>query len=337
MLTIPNMLVKFGELIWPRIKIYILFYLALEFGRMFISVGAKPHPYMALWCGVFFDATIIVILNLLYGATAVGRDINTVNCYGLLLHFVFMAFYYQGIDISTYHNYVAMCGNGLITLRLFYLADCDLLSRIAVIEYAKNWHLDRRWFFNSYINALTITLFFLCAIPLCTLIYLINTDQMRLTGIAIILFSFFVAIEYSTKNTPRRAGQIGREIATPLRPENGNMVAMRSMVATAPDLPTEHARASKKELDYWSLCMLCGAIFVFLIYVIGSILLRQEKSMMFKFGYASGYNDGKQGEKAKSETHWDKLMECYRTADPYDMPFGKVIPPPGTKSPCIDD
>ncbi len=44
-----------------------------------------------------------------------------------------------------------------------------------------------------------MSMFVLCALPLFTLIYFINTDQMCITGIAIILFVFIVALGHSSK------------------------------------------------------------------------------------------------------------------------------------------
>ncbi len=79
MLTISNKVGNLIEAMKLRLMLFIFFYLTLEFARLFLIVGAATHPLMALWGMTLFEVTAIIILNLLYGSTGVGRDINTLS------------------------------------------------------------------------------------------------------------------------------------------------------------------------------------------------------------------------------------------------------------------
>jgi hypothetical protein len=278
-------------------------YLSWEFAEIFISASAKEHPYMAMWSNILFEATVIIILNLRYGTESIGRDVNALKFYAVLAHLAYIPFYFQGIDVSAYHNYGVMGINGLILLRLFYFGDRDLLSRIAVIEYSKKWLLDNRWFVNSYINGLTTAIFTFCAVPLFTLIYLINTDRMRVTGIAIILFAFLLAIENSTKKRAASAAKSFLDEA----PRGGNKtIPILAQVNDAIELVAAKERI--KAITY----LLKIAVGVIVAgYVIGALMIQGEGQKKFLFGYAFGFADGKNGVKPKAEVRLERLVKCY--------------------------
>ncbi len=124
MLSIPSGIIRFAEVALQRMMIFILFYLSLEFVRMFISASAPTHPYMAMWATIFFELTVIIIVNLQFGSFSVGRDINTISFYGVLLHLFYLLFYFEGINVSEYHNNAAMGFNGLI------ICDCSAAGRL---------------------------------------------------------------------------------------------------------------------------------------------------------------------------------------------------------------
>ena len=277
-------------------------------------LGIRENVYLG-WCsnspihhgypaGVFYEATCIVIFNLLYGMHHVGRDVNTVSFYGLVCYLVYLPFYFLGIDVSAYHNYAAKGLNALIVLRLFYFGNRDLLANISIIDHSKKWLLDGRLFLNTYINGLTIAVFFLCAIPLCTLIYLVNTDTMRVTGIAVILFSFFIAFDSSRKNTGARTQ------------------------AQAIDIPLFDERKDaldKANHTIWEMKNLLKIISIAAI--ICAICLPQTvdfyQRSFFDLGYASGYNDAKSGTAAKRETGFKKALWCIEVSQQ------KIPMPPG--------
>ena len=302
MLSIPHSLVRFFEAVFLRIMIFAFCYLSWEFADMFIEASAIAHPYMAMWAATLFEATVIIILNLRYGTESIGRDVNALKFYAVLAHLAYIPFYFQGIDVSAYHNYGVMGINGLILLRLFYFGDRDLLSRIAVIEYSKKWFLDRRWFINSYFNGLTITIFTFCAIPLFTLIYLINTDKMRVTGIAIILFTFFIAIENLRKNRTTNAEKATPEDATTAK-DGTSLAVQRSY--------EEKLVNAKDRINDLTGLLRTTIGLIIVGYFLAVLMVKGEGDKKFLFGYAFGFADGKNGVKPKAEVRLERLAKCY--------------------------
>ncbi len=320
MLTLSNHLLPWRETLTFRAKIFIFLYFTTEFMRAFVTVGMVAHPLMAVWCSIFFDATVIIILHLLFCPSSIGRDINTLSFYGMLVHLAYMFCYYKGIEVSTYHNNLLKAINALIVLRLFLPAHRDFFSRIAAIEYAKKWLYTNQKFTNQYINGLTISLFFICALPMFVLIYLINTDQMRITGIAIVLVTFYTAFEKSSGNSKNIA------VAEPATKTLDEKKIERTELAT--DLAEKLSIANKEVrfLQYvWKI--LCGGIVVFGL--VGLLQFKFEINKMFDFGYAFGYADGKKGAPPKAETSLEKLHYCYHVFDPM-----RNLPDPGVTGEC---
>lgn len=274
-----------------RGMIFLFLYLALAFSRMFIFASSQTHPEFAVWGNVFFDATVIIIFNVLYGNSLVGRDANTLNFYALIFHVIYLPFYYGGYQVAIYHNTAIKVINALIVLRLCYFGERELLASIAIIERLKRVFYQHRWLFSTYVNGLTITLFFLCALPLFSLIYIINTDEMRITGIAVVLFTFFIAIEFSE----HRKNQ--------------------SAAAPAPALSeaekTELVQVKESRNIYLSLVKgLC--LFIIVGWFFAGLVMRAKEAQFFTRGYANGYTDGKAGKAPISKEHTEKLLECYR-------------------------
>jgi hypothetical protein len=246
---------------------------------------------MAMWGAIFFEATLIVIFILRYGDTSVGRDIATLLSCGIVAHLIYLPFYYYGIRVGAYHNYANQCLNGLIVLRLCYPANHDLLARISIIEKVKNRLFNNdHLFLNTYFNALTCSIFMLCALPLCTLIFIINTDQMRATGIAIILFSFFVAFEGAKARAA--AAETNADAENRIVFTVGGLTALLVVVASVS-------------------------------WVVSAFYNRAEDGAFFNTGYASGYSDAKSGTTPKLETDFEKALWCNMVAtEPHARPPG---------------
>jgi hypothetical protein len=285
MLTIPNYLVKIGEAIWLRVTIALFFYLSLMFGRMFVSVGAHDHPYLGVICPFFFEATGIIIFNLLYGKYSVGRDINALSSFGLIFTFIYLLFYFAGINASVQQNLIANVLNGLIVLRCVYMTERDLFAVASPIGQLKKWLLNRYWFVNAYINALTVAVFALCAVPLFVMMYLINTDQMRASGIAVILFAFFVAFE----NAKRYA-------------------ALDAAVADVEPVALDEASIEAEQHAMFIARFVYFVVACSIAYAVG--VVADDKERFFNVGYASGYADAKSGAAPKKETDFEKALWC---------------------------
>jgi FtsH-binding integral membrane protein len=239
-----------------------------------------------------------------------------------------MLFYYCGINVSEYHNWIATCINVLTVVRLCYFGSRDVFVSLSHILHFEKWLLDRRWFFNPYINGLTITLCIFCAIPLCALIYQINTDRMRITGIAIILFAFYVAIEVANK---RRLAQAVAHGDDGLGGRVGLVVPM-SPNAISAYLTTQFTKIKLTIRRFkWNEVLLWW-IFGMALFL-GWFVFQHEQKMMFKFGYVSGYSDAESGKKKKIDEQWLIMMRCYRGSNDFR---GFPAPQPGVKSPCDD-
>jgi hypothetical protein len=308
MLSITNNWIKYFESAFLRMTIFAFLYLTLRFSQEYITVNVGTNPLMAICADVFFSMTVIIIFNYLYGKESIGHDINTLNFYGVLCHLLYMACYIYRYDVSALHNYAAKFLNGLIILRLFYFGNREVFAKIAIIEYAKRWRLDRRWFFNSYVNGMTIALFVFCAIPWFTLIYIINTDQIRVTGIAIVLLTFFIVIEKSDKK--RRVNAVKN---TTNSIKSGTT---ETVICTTSTLSADDVTITKQLVDAKTAMSIfkngCVVLIVTLVAVlaVGSIVTSGREQMMFSLGYASGYTDGKTGAKPKSNTDFNKMMRC---------------------------
>lgn len=325
MISNSSNLIKYFEAILLRLMIFAFIHLTLEFSRVFISASAGMHPYMAIWGDIFFEATVIIIFNLLYGMESIGHDTNTLNFYALICHLIFVVFYFYGYQVAEYHNNAIKFLNALIVLRLFYFGSREFLSKIAIIEHSKKWLLDSRLFVNTYVNGLTIALFFLCAIPLFTLIYIINTDQMRVTGIAIILFTFFIAIEKSDKT---RDAEIAKRTVLPLDDISDAHAdqatqAHERVIAQVATIANTVDKANFKFFDiefFKDICKMLAIILVGVL-IVCALLLQAKNRSIFNYGYAAGYTDAKSGDKPKMETNWNLLQQCYdsdkfRMSDP---------------------
>ena len=283
MLTIPNYLVKIGTAIWLRAIIGLFFYLSVIFGRMFVSAGAHDHPYLTVVCGLFYEATCIIIFNLLYGRYSVGRDINTFNTFALFFALIYFFLSFANIDASTQLNFVAKGINGLIILRCVFPTERALFAQFSPIEITKKWILKRQWFVNAYINGLTVAIFVFCAIPLFTMMYLINTDEMRASGIAVVLFAFAVAFE-----------------------------SAKRYATTAPSVAAPAEQDEQSIADEEHTMGIARAVYCMLVVIAASIFVSYTdlERRFFNVGYASGYSDAKSGAVPKKETDFQKSLWC---------------------------
>ncbi len=298
MLTISNKLGNIAEAVKLRVGIFIFLYLSLQFALFFIMASVSTYPLMAMWGGIFVELTAMIIFNLRYGRTALGRDINTLIFYGVVLHLLYIPFYSYGIDLSAYHNNAQKGLNALIVLRLLLPLQQDLLQRIAVIEYAKAWFHQNQPFVRQYVNGLTVSIFILCALPLFTLMYFINSDQMRITGIAIVLYAFFVAFENS-KTEQKPAPQ-----PRPAVQENDNTDVDAKFIT----LPKEDVELLRNGVKL--LAGLLAIAFITALAVSGS-----NKESTFLSGYAAGYHDGKTGAPPKTTMNLGKMLYCQLVFD----------------------
>lgn len=301
-----NTIFDFADKLKTHILLFLFYYLSIAFTRYFISASMETHPYMAMWCALFFMATVSIILSLLYGQSNVGRDVNTLVFYIPILHLIYLPFYYYGYQFAIYHNTAVKFINALILLRLCYFGERELFSRIAFIERTKTIFQNNRWLFSYYVNGLTITLFFLCAMPLFTLIYIINTDEMRITGIAVVLFTFFIAIEVSDRRTKQSAN---------------NSPSISIVKEAEQDALNKLTNSSN---FYKAIAQILGAALIAVI-LFSALSIRAKEVSYFKYGYNDGYTDGKNGKAPISDKNREKLLNCYR----YDSNnIAKEIPDP---------
>ncbi len=169
-------------------------------------------------------------------------------------------------------------------------SNCSALGTVIAAahasEHAKNWLLTRHPDSGAVFNRLTLALFILCAVPLFTLIYLINTDRMTISGIAIVLFAFYVA----TSPANRPAAQPARN------PEA--TISGRFQI--------RHGMLKEQRKTIWLLIALLAVVMLF-----GWFWLGMREKTMFHMGYAAGYHHGKSGTQPKMEVTWEKLLHCY--------------------------
>lgn len=132
MLSISSKAIHIAQALKLRGMIFIFLYLSMEFNQLFFMASVSTQPLMAMWGNIFFEMTAIIIFNLLFGASGVGRDVITLTFYGVLVHLLYIPFYCYGIDLSSEHNNAQKIINALIVLRLLLPFSQDLLHRIAL-------------------------------------------------------------------------------------------------------------------------------------------------------------------------------------------------------------
>lgn len=286
MLSIPIGVSRFFESALTRAVLFVFLYLSLAFSRMYISASVGAYPVMAMWCNILVDVNLIIIAALRWGDRSEARDICTLASIGVLIHLAYLPFYHNGIDVSAYHNGAQKIINWLIIARLFYVGERDIIAPVSLISRTKNFFLNERFFLNEYVNGLTAVVTIFCAAPLCTLIYIINTDEMRATGIAIILFSFYIALSSA-----------GKRIAETIDVEATQ--AKRDALAVANE--------RYRELEVWFIVFAVAAAIVGLGLVAS---VNFYKVSFFDAGYASGFNDAKSGAAPKRETDFKKALAC---------------------------
>jgi hypothetical protein len=286
MLSIPIGVSRFFESALTRAVLFIFLYLSLAFSRMYISASVGAYPVMAMWCNILVDVNLIIIAALRWGDRSEARDICTLAFIGVLIHLAYLPFYHNGIDVSAYHNGAQKIINWLIVSRLFYVGERDIIAPVSLITRTKNFLLNERFFLNAYVNGLTAAVTIFCAAPLCALIYIINTDEIRTTGIAITLFSFYIAFSSAGK---RIAETIDVEVTQSERDSF--------------DVANERYR----ELEVWFIVFVATSVIVGLGLIAS---MNFYKVSFFDAGYASGFSDAKSGAAPKKETDFNKALAC---------------------------
>jgi hypothetical protein len=108
---------------------------------------------------------------------------------------------------------------------------------------------------------------------------------MTISGIAIVLFAFYVAT--SPANRPATAAR---------NPE----------AAISGRFQLRHGMLNELRKTLWLLL----AMFALAV-MIGWIVLGARQKAAFHLGYSAGYQDGKSGVAPKMEVSWEKLIRCY--------------------------
>ncbi len=246
---------------------------------------------MAMWCNILVDVNLIIIGALRWGDRSEARDICTLAFIGVLIHLAYLPFYYNSINVVAYHNGAQKIINWLIVGRLFYVGARDIIAPVSLIIRTKKFFLSERFFLNEYVNGLTATVALFCAAPLCALIYIINTDEMRATGIAIILFSFYIAFSSAGKRIA--ATTDGETIGAPITQTKRDAL----------DVANERYR----ELEVWFVVFVVAAAIVGLGLVAS---VNFYKVSFFDAGYAAGFSDAKSGAAPQKETDFKKALAC---------------------------
>ena len=192
-----------GHQLGIRVMMFAFLFLTWAFGETFITTTAKDHIALTFIALVSFEATIIIVFGLLYDDESIGRDINTLNFYGLICHLLYVVGYLLHLQVGELHNNAIIGLMGVAFFRSLYFGSSAVFGPISILEIAKTWINNNKYYGHKTINRLTILLFVLCAAPLFTVIYVVNTDQMTITGIAIVLFTFHIALSRKNSAPPQ--------------------------------------------------------------------------------------------------------------------------------------
>ena len=288
----------------------------------------------ALW-----ELFTIQAMRGLFSNTPLVRDANELNFDAFLIHLIVIPFILYGAQ-TDWHNYAI---NGMIVfylVRLLYFgerrADGEFTGWAKFgalawanyfIEKAANTLTKKRVFF-----AVRIIITLATIIPLWVITARTHDQTTSLytvlTTSFILIYGYVKHIMASRKTTQAETLLNDETIelckAYNERSSDARRVIQRIVVEefnvpkntaqaptktnTAFDERLSAALAELEDTKRHRTYLGLGILFVLLMMTVS---LHTEKKAMFKFGYATGYTDGKGGVEPKSETSWDRVFHCH--------------------------
>jgi hypothetical protein len=209
--------------------------------------------YLRLILVSLFEVPVMVIIALLFGNKSIACDINEFNCYGLLLHLIYIPAYLHGVS-STYHNIGIKILLVLCALRSVYFGprieggDFKGLGVFGILAHVRQlFQLRQLGDKNAFFRYWQHLLFFGAAIPLWCI--MIRSSDIFITGTiaGLMVFIFIMAntmqLELNKfRSVPEIHAPNLRVSDSSILPDQGNADVLRSTVR---DVATQFLHAYK--------------------------------------------------------------------------------------------
>jgi hypothetical protein len=300
-----------------RVRAKIGLFMALVWQLVLVALPPIKSAASIMIVTSLVDVTSMVVINRFCGERRIGRDINELTFYGVLLHIIAIpAYYYTEIPVE-FHN------NGIWILfivsigRLAYFGkqteDGDYkglpaFGLLACIQkvYAEHLKRDKKAFHHW-----SEVLFFGSAAPLWFIMWRTNDQSITITVIGLMVFIYLVTGVLQKRESNN--AQANGTVAAPIDVAARIAAATQEMVEQL-----EYANAIIKRLKETCRILL---ITIGVILFFGWIIKTAKDNAMFNMGYAAGYTDSQNKEKPKMDTDFDKLARCYSIrGDRYSIP-----------------
>jgi hypothetical protein len=323
-----------------RVLIALFWGICLLLGNTLLA-PAKADGVLYFSLAALWELFTIQAMRGLFGNTPLVRDANELNFYGFLLHLIAIPLFLYGVQ-SDWHN------NAIYGMIIFYVARLLYFGERRAdgeftgwakfgalawagyfLEKAANTVTKKRVFFAARILITIATI-----VPLWVITARTNDQTTSLytvlTTAFILIYGYVKHIIASRKTSQAEellndetialckaynartsdARRVIQRIAVEefATPEKVGQPAARTNAAFVGDDRLDDALAELADTKRHRVYLVLG---ICLVMLLAAATIHTEEKAMFKFGYATGYTDGKGGVTPKSETRWDRVFLCH--------------------------
>jgi hypothetical protein len=326
-----------------RMKIAIFMVLLFQFTNEIQPTNQSALLFYAFYA--LLEISSMVVVYRFSGNSAVGKDINEINLYALLIHIFRIPVYFfteLPMEIFKYSIWTLLI---LSILRLLYFkkspnGDYQGIKLFFILESIRNKFTSKKGSFNYWSELL----FFGSAIPLWFIIYKTNDQSVTITVVGLMLFIYVISDAIKTQAVLLKAADNEAELhadeALLLQVFNNKSVAEKAYILklVAADYGIEIAEEKAKKADVKAEMVdeesfetfelksnfkILG-IFTLILMILFPITIGHYQKSFFNSGYASGFNDAKSNAPPKKETDFDKVLKCVFEANHnWPQPKGK--------------
>jgi hypothetical protein len=171
-----------------RLKIFLFMILLFEFSIAVASSIKSAALLYSLYA--LLEVCSMVVIYRFAGVSGIGKDINELNLYALIVHIIGLPIYYWTELPLQIHDY-SIWGLFFVSMgRLFYFGK-QTEGEYAGFSFSLSEHI-KKCFYKKHFTYWSELLFFGSAIPLWFIIYRTNDKSITVTAIGLMLFIYFI-------------------------------------------------------------------------------------------------------------------------------------------------
>ncbi len=311
-----------GDELKSRVKIALFMILSLQLSMVISPPIQNVAVLMTL--AALVDLVSISIIAKICNNKNVGRDINELNLYSVIIHLIAIPAYYYTEIPTEYHNYAIWFLFGLAILRLFYFGkktednDYQGLPTFGLLGYfRKAIAKTRQMPFKYYPDIL----FFGSAVPLWFIIFQTNEQAITITVIGAMLFIYLISDAIKKQATNTRHIELSEDETRLLEifksKSSREKALILSHAGTGFAAIAAEAEINKaKQIDdakYLGYKIAAGTLLVLLIALAASTFggIPQARSDYYRFGYKQGFLDAKEGKRQLTAAERERHVACH--------------------------